>query len=675
MKSTFLFAALCSLLVFPVAPLQAQGFSQSELCTDCKPCDDFYKYANAGWMAQHPIPDDHSYWGHWDEIIDRNLDILHRILTQDALQAKNRTAMMGSIDQKLGDYFAGAMDTVTLEREGIKPLIAELDRIEDMKSLEDLRKETAHLQPIGVTLLFDFGSDIDPKNSDRMVASGWQGGLGLPEREYYFKQDAPSKEIRAAYIKYVSHLFMLSGRDSVWSFAHTSRVMEIETALARASMTLPEQRDPDSTYHDLTLVQLKALTPHFNWPEYFEELGRPMLQEALFGQPKFLRSMDSLLAAHSMEDWRAYFRWHLLDRASRSLDSKFGNENFAFHKLLSGQKTDLPLWKRRVWGTDGALGEALGQEYIKVAFPPQAKSMMLVMIANLREALRTDLMKLDWIGEATRTKAIEKLNAFVQKIGYPDHWRDYSALQINDGPYILNEFRARKFEFDRNMTKIGKPVDRTEWGMTPSTVNAYYSARTNEIVFPAGILQPPFFDANSDDAYNYGAIGGIIGHEMTHGFDDEGAKFDAKGNLTNWWAPEDLKRFEEKSKCVVKQFDGFTIQDTIHLKGDQVVGESIADLGGVTLAYSAYMKSLEGKPHTIVDGLTPEQRFFIGWARAWGESVRPEAERTQVYTDFHPAAYYRVIGPLSNFPPFAEAFHCAAGDRMVRAMADRCVIW
>ncbi len=653
----------------------SQSFDRKELCTDCKPCDDFYKYANAGWLAQHPIPGDHAQWSHWDEMIDRNQDIMHQILSEDSAKVKNHLVKMGSNEQKLGDFYATAMDTAQLELEGIKPIVGELKLIEEMDNLDDLRREVAHLHPIGVRVLFNFGSDIDSKNSSRVVASGWQGGLGLPEREYYFKQDPNSVEIRSAYLRYIAHLFMFSGRDSVWSYAHAQSVIDIETSLARASMTLPEQRDPDSTYHDLSIKQLTALTPHFNWIKYLQEIGAPAVKDALFGQPAFLRSMDSLIAARPMEDWRAYFRWHLLARVSGDLDTRFDRESFAFNQLLYGEKVEMPLWKRRIRLTDRALGEALGQEYVRIAFPPEAKAKMLVMLTNLREALRSDLMRLDWIGETTRKRAIEKLNAFTQKIGYPDTWRDYSALRIDNGPFVLNAFRASKFGFDREIMKIGKPVDRTEWGMTPPTVNAYYNANMNEIVFPAGILQPPFFDSKSDDGYNYGAIGAIIGHEMTHGFDDEGAKFDAKGNLSNWWAPEDLKRFQQKSQCVIDQFNGFTIQDTIHLKGEQVVGESIADLGGVTLAYNAYMKSLEGKPHLVIDGFTPEQRFFIGWARAWGENIRPEYERTLVFTDFHPVSYYRVIGPLSNFAPFAEAFHCVAGDRMVRAMSDRCVIW
>ncbi len=675
MKLIFCLSALLALLLTRIDTAVAQNFDRKDLCSSCKACDDFYQYANEGWLAQHPIPDDHSEWGHWDEIIDRNLDILHQILDNASANVRKGLAQKGSIQQKLGDYYSSAMDTLGRERAGVWPLKAELDRIDQIVTLTDLRKVVSHLHPIGVMVLFEFGSDIDAKNSSRVVASSWQGGLGLPDREYYFKQDSVSKALRDGYLTHVAHLFMLSGRDSIWSFAHARIVLDIETSLARASMALPEQRDPDSTYHDFKINDLVALTPHFSWPDYFKEIGSPGLGEALVGQPQFMHSMDSLLAARSMDDWRAYFKWHLLKSVADKLDARFDRENFRFEQMLYGEKVQLPLWKRRVRATDRALGEALGQEYVKVAFPPEAKSNMLRMIANLREALRADLTTLDWIGEATRKKALDKLNAFVQKIGYPDHWRDYTKLKIDNGPFVLNAFRARKFEFERQLAKIGKPVDRTEWGMTPPTVNAYYNSSMNEIVFPAGILQPPFFDAKSDDGYNYGAIGAIIGHEMTHGFDDEGAKFDAKGNLVNWWAPEDLKRFQEKSQCVVQQFSGFTIEDSIHLKGEQVVGESIADLGGVTLAYNAYMKSLEGQPRLTIDGFTPEQRFFIGWARAWGSNLRPELQRILVFTDFHPVNYFRVIGPLSNFPPFAAAFHCADTDRMVRKAGDRCVIW
>jgi putative endopeptidase len=667
--------AIASLVLLLSSNSYAQKFERSELSTTCKPCDDFYKYANQGWLDKNPIPDDHSEWGHWDEIIERNLSILHEVLDKARADVRNGLAPKGSIQQKIGDYYGTGMDTVALAKAGYTPVKPELLRIAGIQSQDDLLKEVARLHGIGVDVLFSFGADVDAKNSARVVAVAYQGGLGLPEREYYFKKDPKSVEIREAYLRYAAHLQMLTGLDSAKSFTNARMMLALETKLAEASMTLVEQRDPDSTYHDILLADLVAMTSHWSWTNYLREIGAPAVNEVIVGQPNFLRTLDTLLAQRSISDWKTYFTIHLLFRVSRSLDQKFDRENFAFYQLLYGAKTQLPLWKRRLHATDGALGEALGQAYVKVAFPPAAKAGMLKMIANLKNALHDDLEHLDWISEPTRVKALEKLNAFMQKVGYPDHWRDYSNLVIDQGPFVLNSFLASKFEFDRTLAKIGKPVDRTEWGMTPPTVNAYYNSSMNEIVFPAGILQPPFFDLSVDDAYNYGAIGAIIGHEMTHGFDDEGAKSDAQGNLKNWWAPEDLKQFEERSKCVVHQFDGFTIEDTIHLHGDQVVGESIADLGGVTLSYKAYMKSLEGKPHVVIDGFTPEQRFFIGYARAWASNMRPEYERTLVFTDFHPINYFRVLGPLSNFPPFAAAFHCVNGDKMVRAAMDRCVIW
>jgi predicted metalloendopeptidase len=655
--------------------VHAQHLDRSELSTTCKPCEDFYKYANEGWLATHPIPDDHSDWGHWDEIIDRNRDILHKILDKSVADVKSGVAKKGSNEQKIGDYYASAMDTVALERDGITPLDGERNRIKSVTTIPQLIEEVAHLHSISVGVLFSFGSEIDPKKSDRVIAACSQGGLGLPDREYYFRQDSGSKALRDAYVRHIANYFVLTGKSIDGATHDAQKILAFETVLAGGSMTLAEQRDPDSVYHDMKLAEVQALTPHFSWHEYFAAIGAPNISEVDIGQPKFLSTLDSLLARTPISDIKAYFEAHLLQSTASQLNTRLDAESFAWVKQLYGVEAQEARWKRVVRATDWALGEALGQEYVKVAFPPDSKVRMRKLIDNLKEALRADLSKLDWISNATRAKAIEKLNDFTVKIGYPDKWRDYSNLEIDRGPYVLNAFRAREFEFHRDLAKIGKPVDRTEWGMTPPTVNAYYNPSMNEIVFPAGILQPPFFDAASDDAYNYGAIGAIIGHEMTHGFDDEGAKFDGKGNLKNWWAPEDLARFEDKSKCIVQQFNGYTIEDSIHLKGDQVVGESIADLGGVTLAYNAYMKSLEGKPHTIIDGFTPEQRFFIGWARAWAANMRPEAARMQVNTDFHPLNYFRVIGPLSNFPPFAAAFNCANSDKMVRAATERCVIW
>ncbi|HZS72037.1 MAG TPA: M13 family metallopeptidase [Candidatus Acidoferrum sp.] len=647
------------------------GFDTANLDNTCKPCDDFYKFAMGGWMKSNPIPPQYSSWGTFTQLADKNQQHLRQIL-EAAEQAK---AKPGSNEQKIGDYYASCMDTAAIDAAGTKPIEPELARIAAMKSLADVQAEGARLQRMGANVLFRFGSNQDAKDSTQVIASAFQGGLGLPERDYYTPKDEKSKQLLETYEKHVASMLELLGDAPEKSAAEAKTVVAIETAMAAASMPNVELRDPEKTYHKMALADLDAMTPDFSWTAYLKLQGHPEVTQVNVGQPDFFRALDAQLKATPLDDWKTYFRWHLVNAAAPALSEAFVNEDFDFRgKALTGAKEIQPRWKRCVQSADRALGEALGQVYVQKYFPPEAKARALAMVHNLIAALHDDLQTLPWMDSATRAQATAKLEAFAIKIGYPDKWRDYSALTVGRASYAQNQLRAAEFEFARRMNKIGKPVDRTEWGMTPPTVNAYNNSAMNEIVFPAGILQPPFYDPKADDAVNYGGMGAVIGHEITHGFDDHGSQFDASGNLKNWWSEADLKNFKERAACVSSQFDGYVVDGDLHENGRLVLGESIADLGGLTISYAAYEKSLEGKPRPPErDGFTPEQRFFLGWAQVWGANERIEYARLMAKTNPHPLPQFRVNGPLSNMAEFAKAFGCKKGDAMVREKA--CKIW
>ena len=649
------------------------GFDLKNLDPSCKPCQDFYKYADGGWMASNPIPPAYPSWGSFNGLAEKNNEKLRAILES----AESAKAAQGSNLQEIGDFYYSGMDEESVESQGVKPLASEFARIDKIESLADLQSAIAHLHVEGVPVVFRFGGTPDFKNSSMEIAAAFQGGLGLPDRDYYLKTDEHSKQIQAEYLRHVANMFALLGEDAQKSDDDAKTVMDIETKLATSSMSRTETRNPDNIYHKMAPEQFQEQTPNFSWSRYFSEIGHPAIKEINVAQPEFFKALNSLLTSTDLAAWRTYLRWHLIHAAAPYLSSKFVDEEFNFSgKTLTGAKENQPRWRRVVAATDRNLGEALGQEYVKRYFPPEAKAAAIRMVNNLFDALRQDINTLPWMGDETKHNALEKLNAIIKKIGYPDKWIDYSALKIDRGPYVLNVMRAHEFEIKRDIAKIGKPVDRSEWGMTPPTVNAYYNPTVNEIVFPAGILQPPFYDPKADDAINYGGIGAVIGHEMTHGFDDQGSKFDAKGNLSNWWSPEDLKNFKERAECVVNQFNGYVVMDDVHENGKLVAGESIADLGGLTLAYKAFEKSLEGKPRPKdIDGFSPEQRFFLGWAQVWATNSRPEFERLMANTNPHPLARFRGNGPLRNMPAFANAFHCTAPDPMVRPDKERCQIW
>ena len=647
------------------------GFDTSNLDKTCKPCDDFFRFAMGGWMTSNPIPPEYSTWGSFTVLNDKNQQNLRQIL-----EASEKTdAPAGSNERKIGDYYASCMDTSAIDAAGTKPIDPLLLRISQMKNTADLQATAARLQQQGFNVLFRFFSNQDAKDSTRVIAWVFQGGLGLPERDYYLRADEKSKKLRDDYVKHVAKMLELLGDSPEKAAAEAATVMTIETSLAKASMSNVDIRDPNKIYHKMKIAEVQALTPDFSWATYLRDLGHADLQEVNVGQPDFFAALNSQLKSTSLDDWKTYFRWHVVDSAAPGLPDKFVEEDFDFRgHILTGAKQILPRWKRCVQSTDRNLGEALGQLYVQKYFPPEAKARALEMVRNLIAALRDDLQMLPWMGPETRAQAAAKLEAFAVKIGYPDKWRDYSALKIDRAGYLQNFERAAEFELQRRLNKIGKPVDRTEWGMSPPTVNAYNNSSMNEIVFPAGIMQPPFYDPKADDAVNYGGMGAVIGHEITHGFDDEGSQFDAKGNLKNWWSPDDLKNFKERAQCVSDQFDAYIVDGDLHENGKLVLGESIADLGGLTISYAAYEKSLQGKPRPAdKDGFTPEQRFFLGWAQVWGANVRLEYARLLANTNPHPLPRFRGNGPLSNMAEFARAFGCNKGDAMVREKA--CKIW
>jgi putative endopeptidase len=664
-----------SLAFARVATQTAQpGFDFANLDRSVKACVDFDQFASGGWTKANPIPPEYPRWGTFNILAEHNRDVLHEILEQ---AAKNTVAPAGSNERKVGDYYASCMDGPQIEAQGLKPLQPELDRIAALHDLPSLRAEVERLQSLGVNAIFQVGSIQDFKDSTRVIGGIDQGGLGMPDRDYYLKTDDKSKLTRQEYVHHVTKIFELMGDAAKTAAGEAQTVMNIETQLAKASLTRVERRNPDNVYHKMNQAQVQKLAPEFDWPAYFEESRLTGKGDINVTAPDFFRAANGLLTSVPLAGWKTYLRWHLLSAAAPALPDKFVQEDFNFNgRILTGAKEILPRWKRCVRSTDDAIGMALGEMYVARTFSPQSKAHALEMVHNLEAALRADIHQLDWMGLQTKKAALAKLDAIVNKIGYPDKWRDYSKLSVDRGPYVENLLRANLFEFDRDLAKVGKPVDRTEWLMTPSTVNAYYNPLLNEIVFPAGILQPPFFDAHRDDAYNYGGVGAVIGHELTHGFDDQGSKFDAQGNLRNWWTPQDKKNFDARAECVIKQFDSYEVQPGLYENGKLVAGESIADLGGLAIAYMAYQHSLERKPQPpAIEGFTPQQRFFLGYAQVWAGNIRPQLARLQVNTDPHPIAHFRVNGPLSNLNIFAQAFGCKAPDPMVRPEDKRCRIW
>ncbi|MGH7741646.1 MAG: M13 family metallopeptidase [Candidatus Eiseniibacteriota bacterium] len=668
---------VCSLLVIArdaAAAEKRHGVQTAQMDTTGAPCADFYRFANGTWLSSFKLPSSYSSYGSFEELFDHNQELVRALLDREAAGVK--TAKPGSDEWKIGTFYSSCMDSARANATGSKPLAPLLAEIAAVRSPEQLAVTVAHLQQDGGTAMFRLTARQDFKNSARVIAFLGQGGLGLPDRDYYTREDSTSRALRDAYRAHVARTLQLTGMAPTDAASEATHIVELEHALAVVSMTRVQQRDPHATYHPMSGAELARIAPHFAWNAYFAALASPPTDTLNVAQPEFVHGLDSLLTAAPLADWTTYLRWQAASHAARWLDSSFVDEDFAFRSRLSGEKEIQPRWKRCMEETDGAIGEALGREYVKAHFTPETKQHALEMVHNLETALHDRLGGLDWMNDTTRVQAAAKLAAFGLKIGYPDRWRDYTSLRVEAGPFLPNAMAADEFEFRRVLAKIARPVDRGEWTMTPPTVNAYYNSSLNEIVFPAGILQPPFYDPQADDASNYGAMGAVIGHEMTHGFDDRGRQFDAQGNLRDWWTPGDAERFKSRAARVIDQFSGYVAVDTMHLNGRLTTGENIADLGGLAVAYQAFEHSLAGKPRPpSIDGYTPEQRFFLAYAQVWREIVRPEMARVYATTDPHSPGRWRTIGPLSNLPEFAQAFGCKSGDAMVRPDSVRVRIW
>ena len=649
-----------------------RGLDRRNLDPTADPCEDFYRYANGGWLARNPIPEEHSSWGMSSELRERNYKVLRRILEESAAAE----AEPGSNRRKAGDFWRTAMDTGKLERDGAAPLAAEVQRIAAIGSLAELQAfiDDFHLQ--GTALLFDPAVFQDLKNSERYIFYATQGGLGLPDRDYYTRDDAESAELRDKYVAHVSRMLQLLGDPAAQADAAARAILALETRLAEASLTNVELRDPANYYNIRTVAAADEATPSYSWTGYFARLGLAEIETFSLAQPGFFAEVDTLLGELPLASWKSYLRWHVVNDAAPHLSRAFVEQDFDFYgRTLQGTRELKPRWKRAVDRVSASMGEALGQVYVETAFPPATKARADEMIENLRAAVGARIRALPWMGDETKAKALEKLATFTSKIGYPDVWRDYSGLEISRDSYLANVRRADAFEMRRNLGKLGQPIDRNEWRMSPQTVNAYYSPVANEIVFPAAIMQPPYFDGEIDDAVNYGAMGAVIGHEFMHGFDDKGSKFDAQGNMSNWWTDEDRANFEQRTGRLVEQYSGYVAVDDLHVNGELTLGENIGDLAGLTMAYHALEMALAENDPGEIDGFTPQQRFFLSWAQAWRRNYRDEALKLQVNTDPHSPARFRTLGPLANMPEFAAAFGCEEGDAMVRPAGVRAEIW
>jgi predicted metalloendopeptidase len=644
----------------------------SDLDTTCAPCRDFDQFANGGWMKHTKLPPGYSNYGAFDELYDRNEAVLRKILEE---AAADRTVKPGSDRARLADYYSSCMDSAGAEAAGGKPIAGLLADVEALASTQDLPRQVAWLHANGIPVVLGFFGAQDPKHSENVIAFVGQGGLGLPDRDYYTRTDSATVATRAIYVRTTANLFRLAGETAELAAKHADAVLALETALAQASMTNVQRRDPKATYHKMSWDSLQALSPAFAWNDYASRRNVARPAEVNVTQPDFVRALNGLVTGTPLDTWKAYLKAHILRDAAPTLSTPYVKEWFALRQALTGTPEMLPRWKRCIAETDDGLGEILGQEYVKRTFTPADKARMLAMVRNLEAGLGDRIHAAEWMGDSTRAAAATKLAAFTDKIGYPDRWKDYSSVVIRPGQHYANRQAARAFESARLVAKIGKPVDRNEWTMTPPTVNAYYSTSLNSINFPAGILQPPFFDSQADDATNYGAIGAVIGHEMGHGFDDRGRQFDPQGNLRDWWKPEDVERYKVRADKVARQFDGYTVIDTVHVNGRLTLGENLADLGGLAVAYAAMQKAYAGKPRTKLDGFTPEQRFFLGWARVWRNLQTNEDLRTQVQTDPHAPAHWRINGPLSNLKEFRDAWGCKDGDPMVRPAELSTRIW
>ncbi|HEX3740328.1 MAG TPA: M13 family metallopeptidase [Terriglobales bacterium] len=678
-----LFALLVLLSIIPISLAQSNSSATgadaepaapfSAVDKSANPCTDFYQYSCGNWLKTAKIPPDQSSWGTFPELAERNRDILRAILEKAAVMNPERD----SIDQKIGDYYESCMDEKTVDDRGLQPLKPELDRVAAVQDKQGLIDAIARVHMIGPNPLFNFYSQIDLHNAQMVIAYIDQGGLSLPDRDYYIKDDAHMKQIREQFLEYATQLFTLDGQPKEKAEESAKTVLHIETALAKAAMDRTERRDPKTRDHKMTEQEASQLAPNFQLAKFFADVNAPQISELNVSNPEFFKQVNQLLESEPLDAWKTYVTWHLLDGSAPWLSQPFVDANFKMQQALTGQSEIKPRWKRCVAAVDDEVGEALGERYVEKTFGADGKRRMLKMVEALEKSLSEDIQNLPWMSDETKKQAQLKLNAIHNKIGYPNVWRNYSTLTIERGDLLPNFFRGNEFESKRDINKIGKPPDPNEWGMTPPTVNAYYSPPRNEIVFPAGILQPPFFDKNADDATNFGSIGVVIGHELTHGFDDQGRKYDSQGNLRDWWTPEDATRFEERASCVANEYSNFTVIDDLKLNGRLTLGENTADNGGARIALAALHHYIHdnklGKASQTIDGYTPEQRFYLGYARIWCELRRPELARARVTTDPHSPGKWRVDGVVENSSDFDQAFSCKAGDPMVSK--DACRVW
>jgi len=689
--TTVLAAAVVLVMsVMTVTPLRAQeaapqqktaaaagpGFDVANLDTTVDPCTDFFTYACGTWLKNNPIPADRGTWSRFAELEERNLATLRKIVDV-AIEPRPGRA---PVERQVGDYYAACMDDKGAEARGLDPLKKDLDRIAAIKSKDALAAVVAglHLSVMaagdGGALMFGFGSEQDFKKATEVIAGIDQGGLGLPDREYYLKDDAESAETRAKYVEHVRKTFLLLGETPERAETAAKRIMDLETELAKVSLDLVKRRDPEAIYHKMARAEFEALTPSFKWSVYFKGIGAPAIKDINVAVPEFFKGLEAAIATRPLDDWKDYLRWHTVSAWSPLLSAKFVDEDFDFYgRTIGGARELRPRWKRCLDLTDENIGEALGQLYVQVAFGGAAKQRTLEMVGALEGALAADIGQLPWMTETTKKQALVKLQAITNKIGYPDKWRDYSSVKIGRDDAVGNTARARAFELRRQLGKIGKPVDKGEWLMTPPTVNAYYNPLQNNINFPAGILQPPYFDPAMDDAVNFGGVGMVIGHELTHGFDDQGRQFDADGNLKDWWTEADGAEFDKRAACFVDEYSQFVAVGDVKLNGKLTLGENVADNGGLRIAYMALQAKLAGGTPPPKDGFTAEQRFFLNNAQVWCANVSDEQARLRALTNPHALYKYRVNGVVVNMPEFQKAFNCPAGAPMTPENA--CRVW
>jgi putative endopeptidase len=687
MRSPFFTLSVAAIALVGAHTLSAQatvdqGLDRSSMDTTCAACSDFFDFANGGWLRTAKIPASKTSLGSFSALTDSNQAVVHRILGDDAAAVRAGSAKPGTNEWKVGTFYESCMDTVAIAARGIEPLRPTLDSIARIGSTADLIRVFGQSERRNGLAPFFVGPAADPKNSNETIVSASQGGLGLPDRDYYLRSDPRSENLRKEYVAHVAKMLQLVGEPEAQATADADKVMSLETALASASMPRVAMRDPNAVYHKMPMTEFQRMTPHLDWHTYLTAVGVSRAPTVDVRTPAYFTALDSLITAVPLDSWKAYLRWHAAQEAAPTLGPAFVAEDFHFSgTVMRGLQEQQPRWERCAAATNGALGWAVGQEYVKRNFSPQARARATQMVDNLVSALRERIAQLDWMSPATKQQATTKLDAFLRKVAYPDQWRDYTTLHVRPGAYYENVAAAEAWNRQRGWSRLGKPVDRTEWSMIPPTVNASYNPTLNQIQFPAGILQPPFFDANADDAVNYGAMGVVIGHEMSHGFDDQGRQFDAQGNLRDWWTPEDATKYKAAAQKLVDQFNAYTVVDTAtHVNGRLTLGENIGDLGGLTIAYAALEKALaakraKGEPIPNIDGFTPEQRFFLSYARIWREVQRPEAERLQVATNPHSPGKWRVNGPLSDMPEFRQAWGCKEGDPMVRPDSLRVRIW